>query len=1231
MKQAPGTRKIRLEAAIGGFFLSVMLIFAAAYGVFRNIAGDMRDIRVNDLLTITDLKRFQIEDHLSDLRADAELLAQQPELRTLLDPRTPAATLESARNTLHKRIGFIEQKKYQKLQVVITDARLQPVVNQDADSPAQAMGVLAKGELPPALRATAAAAFQDRQVRLLDLHRDPNQTVRYGMAGPVFADEARPAAPIGVVLMELDASSTLFRLLDSSHLRGETTESVMVRKENERLRFLNPLRNSPKIPPLTLTLPADTPRLGAAMAIIDPDKVREGVDYRGVPVIGAATAISGTPWYFLTKIDQSESDAPIATLAWTTGGLAAAFILMTGLLAYFLWRTGDQATKLQQTLLSRRHSRAIETSIDGFFRFNAEGHIIETNAALCRLTGYDAAELAGMTIYQVEGQMSAQEIDAKLIEIRAADGMRFPTRWRCRDASLVDVEVSVIYNEDSDGGFYYGYLHDITAFLLMEQRLRRLNEYQSFLARVTAAIFQLREPQAILDTFCRAAVTEGGFLLSWAGVPDESSGKVSVAAAAGEAADYARTITVTTDPDLPTSQGPTGLCIREQRPMLANDFMHEVRTSPWHDIAQRYGLRSSAAVPVMVDGKTLAALMFYSGDAGYFEPDIVELLVETARNVSLAWESGLNARERDLEHDLRERLELHYQNIFDASPLPIQIHELGTGSLIAINQAHRATFGYAPEEIASAELWFTRVYPDPAFRENIRTVWQQDLERARLTGGTAYSPEIGLRCKDGSERILSGAMKISGENIILTWSDLTELRRNEAALHESESRFLATFEQAAVGMALVSPQGRFLKVNQRLSDFLGYGPDELLARSFQELTYPDDLELDLSNMHSLLDGKISTYAIEKRYIRRDGEVIWVNLTVSLMRRSDGQPDYFISIIEDIQVRKQAELDLQQSEERFRGLIEQTVAGFYVVRDDRFVYVNPQFERMLGWSATELLGHDPQEFLEPESMPVLLDAHTRIRKGPRIIRANAQWRHCNGSKRILGLHSSPGLWEERDATIVMAEDVTEHEQHLKEIGEYMERLERSMKGTLEAVARMVDLRDPYTAGHERRVGLIAADLAREMGWDAPRANSLEMIGLVHDIGKIAVPAELLSKPTRLSKTEYEMIKMHAQAGYDILKDVPFEQPVAEIIRQHHERMDGSGYPQGLKGEQIMPEARVLAVADVVESMASHRPYRPALGIDKALEEIERNRDTLYDGEVVAAALRLVREKNYKLPD
>jgi putative nucleotidyltransferase with HDIG domain len=192
---------------------------------------------------------------------------------------------------------------------------------------------------------------------------------------------------------------------------------------------------------------------------------------------------------------------------------------------------------------------------------------------------------------------------------------------------------------------------------------------------------------------------------------------------------------------------------------------------------------------------------------------------------------------------------------------------------------------------------------------------------------------------------------------------------------------------------------------------------------------------------------------------------------------------------------------------------------------------------------------------------------------------------------------------------------------------LEKLTKALDGTVLAVAKTMEMRDPYTAGHQRRVAQLAAAIAQEMGFPAERVEGMRVLGCLHDIGKIAIPAEILNKPGRISPVEFTLIKDHPRVGYGIIKDIDFPFPLAEGILQHHERLNGSGYPQGISGADIILEARILGVADVVEAMASHRPYRVALGIDQALEEISRNREILYDPEVVDVCLKLFTEKGF----
>jgi HD-GYP domain-containing protein (c-di-GMP phosphodiesterase class II) len=194
-----------------------------------------------------------------------------------------------------------------------------------------------------------------------------------------------------------------------------------------------------------------------------------------------------------------------------------------------------------------------------------------------------------------------------------------------------------------------------------------------------------------------------------------------------------------------------------------------------------------------------------------------------------------------------------------------------------------------------------------------------------------------------------------------------------------------------------------------------------------------------------------------------------------------------------------------------------------------------------------------------------------------------------------------------------------------------KVKRNLIATVQALAATIELRDPYTAMHQRRVADLAVGMGRLLGLSSSQLCGLDLAATIHDIGKLGVPVEILSKPGRISTIEYELIKGHAAAGAEVVAGIEFPWPIRDIIWQHHERLDGSGYPRRLRGDEIMLEARILAVADVTEAMTAHRPYRKALGIDAALTEIEASRGTRYDADAVDACTKLFRELGHRLPE
>ena len=333
---------------------------------------------------------------------------------------------------------------------------------------------------------------------------------------------------------------------------------------------------------------------------------------------------------------------------------------------------------------------------------------------------------------------------------------------------------------------------------------------------------------------------------------------------------------------------------------------------------------------------------------------------------------------------------------------------------------------------------------------------------------------------------------------------------------------------------------------------------------------------------------------------------------------------------DRRARRLTEKALEESESRFRALIEQSLAGVYISEDGVYRYANPRLEQLLGYGPGELAGMRADDIVLADDLPIMQAAREKLRAGATTSSFEVRARRKDGSVVTLGVQGSLYQFHGRSATIGMAQDITEKKHAEEEIQRYVAELESAFMSTVEVTMNLGEMHDPYTAGHERRVATIAAALGAELGFDARRQEGLRVAGHLHDIGKIVIPAEILSRPGKLSAIEFQLVQAHAEASYEVLKNVNFPWPVAEIARQHHERIDGSGYPRGLKGDAILLEARIVAVADVIEAMTSHRPYRPGLGIDKALAEIESGRGRLYDSAVADAALKLFREKGYSFP-
>lgn len=339
----------------------------------------------------------------------------------------------------------------------------------------------------------------------------------------------------------------------------------------------------------------------------------------------------------------------------------------------------------------------------------------------------------------------------------------------------------------------------------------------------------------------------------------------------------------------------------------------------------------------------------------------------------------------------------------------------------------------------------------------------------------------------------------------------------------------------------------------------------------------------------------------------------------------------VAVYDDITERKQAEENIKNAKDELQIIMDSVPAIiFYKDTEGRIIRTNKTNADIFGIPVKDMIGKTTEEFFPKEQAKKMRKDDQEV-----IISGKAK-------KNIIESFSTPdGIrWQTIDkiphkdkegkvtGVIGLAKDITVQRKAEQKLKTTYQRLKKTMDATIDTMSKIIEAKDPYTSGHQHRVCQLAVPLARELGLSEGKVEGIRIASLIHDIGKIGLPTEILSKPTTLADIEFNLIKGHSQIGYDILKSIDFAYPIAQIVLQHHERLNGSGYPSKLKGDKILLEAKIIGIADVVEAMSSFRPYRPALGVDAALEEIIQNRGTLYDIKVVDACLKLFKEKEFK---
>ncbi|MDD4826757.1 MAG: PAS domain S-box protein, partial [Mesotoga sp.] len=787
---------------------------------------------------------------------------------------------------------------------------------------------------------------------------------------------------------------------------------------------------------------------------------------------------------------------------------------------------------------------------------------------------------------------------------------------------------------------------NITRRLANEIKLEKLNRMLLLMYKANESLVHAKNEVSLLDNLCDIAVEVGDYPLVWVASKKPDQRRLVPAAMSGKAKGYPLEVAVTWD-DSKLSRSAIGRAVKTGKTVISRDIDSSSNYLPWKDTILKYGLKSSVAIPLVIGAEIIGGLVIYSEDEEAFDSEEVQLLEELADDISY----GISSMrlEAQLEHQSSvlnsiRKVNRLIVNEKDVDELIKKTAELMTGSrgfgrcLLALTEEGNVTSwhasGFSRSQLLEIESSFESGEIPPILREamekkGVISVGGKEYRERCLTVGDSDDLAVfakGLRVDSNCMGAMAVVIK---ENLYLSkeerdlFSEIVDdisyaihkikLEKSERLL---EKRF-SSFMDRLPGAVFISDSNlRMTYFNDFASKMFGF-KESWIGKDPEE-NYPGKLGRDiLEDDQRTQSGE--QIVREERIMAEDGleRVLYVQ---KFSMPSEGEKPMIGAIALDITSRRMAEIALT----RLGKAIDLSINELYVFDPDsmRFLQANRGAIENSGYTLEELRTMTPLDLklgIERDYFEGILNRLKRDPKSYEIFESIHVRKDGTSYPVEVRLQLHEDEFEHVFVAIVL--DITERKKA-------EESIQRSLESLINTLSYLVETRDPYTSGHQKRVSELSTAIARKLFPDTEVhkdiIESIRVASLLHDIGKSAVPSEILTKPVKLNDLEYDLVKEHSSKGYNILKGVHFPWPIADIVVQHHERLDGSGYPNGLKGEEIRIEARIITVADVVEAMSSHRPYRASLGIEKALEEIARNSGKLYDRMAVNACLEIFKE-------
>ncbi len=877
------------------FAITAAALVSTGYGTYRNLQSRERLEVRQRLKSIGDLKVGEIVRWLQERRGDAALLSDDSFITRnfrawCLDP----ASRPDFPAQLARRFTLL-QTAYGYSAMILYDDR-------GKVRWASAGGLMSEHHDDE--RQAVLRSVQTGKMQLVDLHGPAPEAegrVALGYVSPITMGEGVRSRRVGALYLASSAEGYLYPLVQRWPVPSDSGETLLVRREGDRVRFLNPLRHQQR-PPLSLTQALNDPLLPAAQALRGHlGFSSSGHNYRDVPVLTYAVAVPDTPWMMIAKEDKSEAYASLAEIATATTMTTLLLMLAAGAGIALWWRA--QVDRQQALLLEKELERqALQQHFDYLARYandiiilgDEQGRIVEANDRAVEAYGRTREELIGMHIADVRTPETRPAFDAFLDKLRVHKHLMVETLHQRKNGTTFPVEVSAQIIEREGRIWFQGIIRDISERKQAEGHILRLSRLYRTLSEANQGMVRATDETQLFQTVCRVAVEFGAFRLAWVGMVDEADGMVRPIASEGPGREYLKDLVISPDPKDPHGRGPTAIALREGHTLFCNDFLHDPITEPWQEQARKHGIAASAALPMFRRGRPVAVLTLYSGEAGAFDEETAGLVQELAADLSYALDRF--ADRRDLDHS-RALLE----SLIDSIP-DLIFYKDTHGVYLSCNSACEAYLGHPKAEIVGrTDLDLVDADSANAFREQ---------DRLMLASGQPRRNEEWITYPDG-RRVLVETLKTPFHGpdgkilgLIGVSRDITARKEAEERLRRSEDSLNRAQAVAQLGSWHLDTIGNVLewsKETYRVFDIPEGTP--LTYRGFLECVHPEDRERVDAAWQAFLEG--ADYDLEHRILVK-GPERWVRERAEPEFDPSGRLCGAVGTVQDITDRKEAE-------------------------------------------------------------------------------------------------------------------------------------------------------------------------------------------------------------------------------------------------------------------------------------------------------------------------------------